>query len=119
MSILIYHNPRCSKSRKTLELIEESGIGHRIVEYLKEPPNAAELRRLADMLGVPLAEMLRKSESEFAAAGDLPLLSDDQALSEWLQRHPAVLQRPIVVDEASGRAVIGRPPENVTALFST
>lgn len=117
MSLTIYHNPGCSKSRKALEIIQSHGIEPRIVEYLKEPPDAATTLRLCGLLGVPVAELLRRSEREFAAAGELPL-DDDAALAEWLQQHPIVLQRPIVVDEDGGRAIIGRPPENVLELLT-
>ncbi len=117
MSIVIYHHPRCSKSRKTLELIKERGIEPKIVEYLQQPLDAAHLKQLAGLLGVPLADLLRKSESEFAEATDLPSLSDDDALANWLQQHPIVLQRPIVVDQSAGKAIVGRPPENVAELL--
>jgi len=117
MSIVIYHNPRCSKSRKTLELIKESGISPKIVEYLQEPPAGAELLRLAELLGVPLAELLRKSEQAFSSADDLPALSDEEALADWISRHPIVLQRPIVIDASRKRAIVGRPPENVLELL--
>ena len=117
MSIVIYHNPRCSKSRKTLELIREGGVEPEIVEYLQEVPDAAQLKELAGLLDVPLADLLRKSEAEFVEAPDLPALSDDDALANWLRQHPIVLQRPIVVDRSTGRAVVGRPPENVSELL--
>lgn len=118
MSITIYHNPSCSKSRKTLELIESRGIKPEIVEYLARPPDAKTLRRLAGMLELPLADLLRRGEAEFRdAAGSVPL-DDEAALANWLAAHPRVLQRPIVVDEEQERAVIGRPPENVLGLIS-
>ena len=117
MTITIYHNPRCSKSRKTLELIENAGVTPQIVRYLDEPPDANRIRRLADTIGVPVAELLRRGEEEFKTAADLPVLGDDQALAGWLAAHPKVLQRPIVIDEEAGRAVIGRPPENVAELL--
>jgi len=117
MSITIYHNPRCSKSRKTLELIESRGIEPTIVHYLDSPPDAATLLRIANLLGLPLAELLRRNEPEFRDAGDSVPLNDESALAAWLQRNPKVLQRPIVVDEQRGQAVVGRPPENVLALL--
>lgn len=112
----IYHNPRCSKSRKTLELLERSGITPNIVEYLATPPDAAAVLRLAGLLGVPVAGLLRRAEAEFREAADLPELRDDAALAAWLAAHPRVLERPIVVSAGGDRAVIGRPPENVLAL---
>jgi arsenate reductase len=117
MSITIYHNPRCSKSRKTLELLQESGITPTIVEYLAHPPTAEMTLRHAGLIGVPVAELLRRGEDEFKQADDLPDLGDDKALARWLEAHPKVIERPIVVDEDRGRAVIGRPPENVLGLI--
>ena len=117
MSITIYHNPRCSKSRKTLELLEQSGINPTIVEYLNTPPSAAATLRHADLLGVRVAELLRRGEEEFKAALDLPDLDDDAALAAWLETHPKVIERPIVVDEDAARAVMGRPPEKVLELL--
>ena len=117
MNITIYHNPRCSKSRKTLEIIQKTGIEPKIIEYLNEPPNAARTEHLAALLGVSVAELLRKSEADFTAADDVPSLADDAALAAWIEAHPRVLQRPIVVDDDRDLAVIGRPPENVLELL--
>jgi arsenate reductase len=116
MSITIYHNPRCSKSRKTLELLEQSGIIPTIVEYLNTPPDAETTLRHARLIGVRVADLLRRGEEEFKQANDLPDLDDDSALAKWLEAHPKVIERPIVVDEANDRAVVGRPPENVLEL---
>lgn len=116
MSITIYHNPRCSKSRKTLELLEQSGISPTIVEYLDTPPDAETTLRHARLIGVRVADLLRRGEEEFKQAHDLPDLDDDAALARWLEAHPKVIERPIVVDEANDRAVVGRPPENVLEL---
>ena len=118
MSIKIYHNPRCSKSRKTLELIQSHGVDPDIVEYLLTPPDADTLLRVSRRLGVPLAELLRRNEPEFREAGDAVPLADEQQLAQWIHDNPRVLQRPIVVDEKSGKAVVGRPPENVLELFA-
>lgn len=117
--ITIYHNPRCSKSRATCELIattyNSAGEPTEVIEYLKNPLTAAELQHLNAQLGCAVREMIRDSESEYKDL-DLanPALSDAQ-LYEALARHPILLQRPIVV--RNGRAVIGRPPENIAALF--
>jgi arsenate reductase len=118
MSIKIYHNPRCSKSRKTLEILESAGVSPTIVEYLKFPPSADETLRNARLLEVPVANLLRKGEDEFKNAADLPGLDDDAALAAWLERHPRVIERPIVVDDVAERAIIGRPPENVLELVA-
>jgi len=117
MSVTIYHNPRCSKSRKTLEIIEASGIEPTIVPYLQEPPTAAEILGLAAGLGLPVAGLLRRGEAAFKEATDLPSLDDDAALAAWLSANPIVIERPIVVNTGSGKAVIGRPPENVEELL--
>jgi arsenate reductase len=117
MNITIYHNPGCSKSRKTLEIIESLGLKPRIVEYLENPPAADTLLGLAKMLELPLADLLRTSEADFAESPEPVPVDDSQALSIWLQAHPRVLQRPIVVNEDQNRAVVGRPPENVLVLL--
>ena len=119
MNLTIYHNPRCSKSRKTLELIESHGLKPRIVEYLRQPPDPDTLLQLAAMLDAPLADLLRKSEADFTDSPTPVPVDDSKALAKWLHDHPRVLQRPIVVDDDGGRAVIGRPPENVLDLIST
>jgi arsenate reductase len=116
MSITIYHNPRCSKSRKTLELLEQSGITPTIVDYQSTPPDAETTLRHARLIGVSVADLLRRGEEEFKQANDLPDLDDDAALAKWLEAHPKVIERPIVVDEANDQAVLGRPPENVLEL---
>lgn len=117
MPLTIYHNPRCSKSRKTLELIEEAGDSPQIVDYQATPPTADRLVELASWIGIPVRELLRTGEAEFREAIDLPDLDDNAALADWLTRHPRVIERPIVVDDDAGQAVIGRPPENVTRLL--
>jgi len=118
MSLTIYHNPRCSKSRKTLEIIRDAGIEPTIVLYLEETPSGSEIAAVADNLGLPVADLLRRGESAFREAANLPDLNDNIALADWVQAHPIVLERPIVVNNDSGKAVIGRPPENVNELLS-
>lgn len=115
MSLTIYHNPRCSKSRKTLEIIESAGVEPTVVRYLEDTPSAEEIVAVANKLGLNVADLLRRGESTFKEATDLPDLSDNSALAAWLAAHPIVLERPIVV--AGDRAVIGRPPENVNELL--
>lgn len=118
MKLTMYHNPRCSKSRKTLAILQEHGVEPTLVHYLDEPPTAATLSRLAGLLGRPLGELLRTGEDEFRKARAELDLDDEPALAAWLERHPRVLERPIVVDEENGRAVLGRPPENVLGLLA-
>ena len=115
--LTMYHNPRCSKSRETLEILQDSGIDLVVVEYLQETPDASRIQRLAELLNIPVADLLRRGEDDFKNASDLPDLGDDVALAGWIEKHPKTLQRPIVVDDEHGRAVVGRPPENVEALL--
>lgn len=118
MNITIYHNPGCSKSRKTLEIIESHGLTPKIVAYLQNSPTPDTLLRLAKLLEVPLADLLRTSDAEFAESAEPVPVHDGEALSRWLHDHPRVLQRPIVVDEDTQRAIVGRPPEKVLELIS-
>lgn len=113
--ITIYHNPRCSKSRKTLELIREHGIEPRIVEYLQDMPDKAALLELAETLSVGVADIVRPGDAD--TDGGRPPEGNDAALADWLHRHPRRLQRPIVVNEKRREAAIGRPPENVLNLL--
>ena len=112
MTVTIYHNPRCSKSRATLTLLQDKGIQPSIVEYLNEPPSAEELRRILGMLGIKPRDLLRPKEAREAGLDD-PNLSDD-ALIDGMVANPIVIERPIVVSE--GQARIGRPPERVLEI---
>ena len=118
MALTIYHNPRCSKSRKTLEIIRDAGVEPDVVLYLDDTPTAARIVDIAGVLGMKVSDLLRRGESEFKEAGNLPDLDDDAALAAWIEAHPKVLERPIVVDDDRGEAVVGRPPENVEALLT-
>ena len=117
MAITIYHNPRCSKSRASLALLQDQGVEPDIVAYLETPPTAERILEIAGLLGVSVANLLRRGESEFREAADLPALDDDRALAAWIAAHPRVLQRPIIVSADGSRAVIGRPPENVVEVL--
>ncbi|SED98313.1 arsenate reductase (glutaredoxin) [Paraburkholderia caballeronis] len=117
--ITIYHNPRCSKSRAACSLVEEacraSGETVNVIEYLKQPLTVQQLADLHRMLGCPILEMVRSNEAEYGDAGiDTSDVTDNQ-IYEAIAKHPILLQRPIVV--RAGRAVIGRPPENIASLF--
>ena len=113
MSVTIYHNPRCSKSRQTLGLLQEKGIEPKIVEYLADPPNAAELKRVLGLLGKSPRDILRKKEAKDAGLDD-PTLSDDD-LIESMIANPVVIERPIVV--TGNKAALGRPPESVLDIL--
>ena len=109
----IYHNPRCSKSRAALALLQERNLSLRIVEYLKDPPSRAELAALRKQLDLSPDQWIRKSEAEFKAAGLGPD-SNEAALLDAMAKHPILIERPIVV--YGNHAVVGRPPERVLEL---
>jgi arsenate reductase len=113
-AVTIYHNPRCGKSRSTLALLEEKGITPQVVEYLKTPPSAAELREICRKLGIRPEQLVRKGEDIYKTEYAGRTLSD----AEWIEamaRHPILIERPIVI--RGSRAVIGRPPENALDLL--
>lgn len=115
MEIVLYHNPRCSKSRQALALLEERGVAFRVVEYLKEPLTKEVLRSLSRMLGLAsVRDMMRVKESEYSVLA-LDNVSDDDRLLDAIVQCPKLLERPIVVNGA--HAVIGRPPENILSLL--
>ncbi|UII20448.1 arsenate reductase (glutaredoxin) [Fulvivirga ligni] len=112
--LTIYHNPRCSKSRQALQIIEENGADVEVVEYLKTPLSKAQLKEVVDKLGVEPQELIRKGEAIYKEEFKGKELSDD----EWLQAmadHPKLMERPIVVK--GDEAVVGRPPESVKELI--
>lgn len=111
--VVIYHNPRCGKSRATLALLEKKGVKPEVIEYLKTPPDAATLKRLLKLLGKTPRELMRAKEAKEAGL-DKPGLSDS-ALIAGMVAHPIVIERPIVVN--GSRAALGRPPEAVLAIF--
>ena len=115
MTIRIYHNPRCSKSRQTLALLQEKGIEPQIIEYLQTPPSPDSLLDLANQLGIGLQDMLRTGEADYKEARDELAGLADAELAEWLTKHPKVIQRPIVVTGKGAR--IGRPPESVLEIL--
>jgi arsenate reductase (glutaredoxin) len=113
MSITIYHNPRCNKSRQTLALLEARGLAPRVIEYLKTPPNAAELKQLLKLLGMTPRQLLRAKEAKEAGLDD-PTLGDAEVIAGMV-KHPIVIERPIVVK--GERAVLGRPPEAILKIL--
>ncbi|ROR07010.1 arsenate reductase (glutaredoxin) [Erwinia sp. JUb26] len=114
--VQIYHNPRCTKSRETLALLEDRGIQPQVIRYLDTPPDAAMLRALLKQLGFSSArQLMRHKEEEYKSAGlDNPALSEDELLAAMIA-HPKLIERPIVV--ANGQARIGRPPEQVLEIL--
>ncbi len=111
--ITIYHNPRCSKSRKSLDLILSKTKDIKIIEYLKNPPTTEELKTILKKLNIKAIDIVRIKEDEFKVYKDKDPSEDE--LLNLIIKHPALLERPIVVK--ANKAVIGRPPENVLSLF--
>ena len=114
-AVTIYHNPRCSKSRNTLALLEENGVSPEVVLYLETPPDAKALKGLLKKLGITATELVRRGEADYKAAGLSRESSDADVLAAMVE-YPKLIERPIVVK--GDRAVLGRPPENVLALIS-
>jgi len=113
--ITIYHNPRCSKSRETLQLLRDRGIDPTIVEYIKQPLSPAQIKGLLAMLKKNPRELLRKKEAEYAALNLAnPKLSEGD-LIKAMAEHPQLMERPIVV--VGKRAALGRPPESVLEIL--
>lgn len=115
MSVKIFHNPRCSKSRETLKLIQDKGIQPEVIEYLKHPPTTAELQDILQKLGLKPRELMRTKEDEYKENGlDDPSLSDIELIAAMI-RIPKLIERPIVL--ANDKAAVGRPPESVLAIL--
>lgn len=112
---LIYHNPRCSKSRQTLQLLQDKGIEPTVILYLETPPTAEQLADLQEKLGVPVRDMMRSGETEYKDNNLADKSLDDASLLAAMAKYPRLIQRPVVV--VGKRAAIGRPPENVLELF--
>lgn len=115
MSVTIWHNPRCSKSRATLELLRQQNIEPEIVEYLQNPPTADELNSVLDLLGRNPREFMRTGQSEYAENGLADESLSDAALVAAMIEHPILIERPVVL--ANGKAAVGRPPESVLEIL--
>lgn len=113
--LIIYHNPRCSKSRQTLELINQKGADVEIIDYQKTPPTIEQLQNILFSLNLKAQDIMRKKEAEYQQSGlDNLSLSENEQLKRMIA-NPKVIERPIVVK--GNQAIIGRPPENVLALL--
>lgn len=112
--VTIYHNPRCSKSRQTLELLRENAIEPEIIEYLQNPPSANQLKKLAKLLQLSPQDLIRRNEAEYKEQ-NIDQIDSDAELFSALSRFPKLIQRPIVVID--DQAVIGRPPENILRIL--
>lgn len=113
MKVTIWHNPRCSKSRQTLQLLNDRGIKPEVVDYQKSPPTAGEISRVLALLSCKASEVVRKGENIYKEL-DLASASEDELLAA-MASNPILIERPIV--EANGKAVLGRPPENVLTIL--
>jgi len=115
MSVILYHNPRCSKSRQTLQLLTDQGISPQIVEYLKTPPSIEELERILGLLGLEPRELMRKGEAVYKEVGLADPALDRKALIQAMVDNPILIERPIVI--ANGKATLGRPPEKILEIL--
>lgn len=113
--IQILHNPRCSKSRHTLALLEEKGIEPVIIKYLDTPPTASELKSILQKLNISARDLLRKGEEEYKALNLSDTSLSEDALIEAMVSHPKLIERPIVIKD--NQAKIGRPPESVLDIL--
>ena len=115
MSVRIFHNPKCSKSRATLEILRERGLEPEIIEYLINPPTLQELSSILEMLQMQPRDLMRKKEAGYREARLDDQSLDHQTLIQAMVDHPILIERPIVL--CNGRAVLGRPPENVLDIL--
>ena len=114
--LVMYHNPSCSKSRETLQILENNNLCPTVIEYLDNPPTRQELKKIIEMLGISARDLLRTTEQIYEDANlDSDAISEDQIIAE-ICAHPVLLQRPIVV--SGDRAVIGRPPARVLEIIA-
>ena len=111
----IYHNPRCSKSRATMEILSNQGIDPDVVLYLENPPDPQTLTQLTEMLGCSISDIIRSGEDIFTELGLAEHNLSEQDLVQIVADNPKLLERPIVVN--NGKAVVGRPPENVLSIL--
>ena len=115
--LTIYHNPRCSKSRQTLQIIKDRGIQPTVVEYLKAPLKKSELDNISKLLNKRPKDFVRKSEADFKENNIQNIIENDAELINEMVKFPKIIERPIVL--YGDRAVIGRPPENVLELLNS
>ena len=114
-AVTIFHNPRCSKSRQTMQLIESSGIAPQVIEYLKQPPGYEDLENVLNLLGMGPRELMRTQEKAYKENNlDDPGLTREDLIKAMIE-HPILIERPIVLH--NGKAIIGRPPEKVRDIL--
>ena len=115
MSVTIYHNPRCSKSRQTLSLLQERNIEPEIIDYLAAPPSGEALKKILGLLGLSARELMRKKEAAYAENNLADDALGEDVLIAAMIKNPILIERPIVL--ANGKAALGRPPENVLEIL--
>ncbi len=114
MAVTIYHNPRCSKSREALQLLQEKSVQPQIIEYLKNPPSVVELKNIIKLLGILAIDLVRKKEDAYKESG-LNNSSSDAEVIKILAKNPVLIERPIVI--SGNKAAIGRPTENILKVL--
>lgn len=115
MSITIWHNPRCTKSRLTLQLLEEKGLNPTVIKYLETPPSADDIQTTLDKLNITAQELLRKGEQTYKDLGLKDSNKSDAELAAIMHENPILIERPVVIH--GNQAAIGRPPENVLDIL--
>lgn len=115
MTVKIFHNPRCSKSRETLALLEENAVSPEIVEYLKDVPSAQDIKQLLSLLNFDSARQLMRTKETIYKELNLKDETSEDALIDAMVANPKLIERPIVIN--NGKAAIGRPPERVLAII--
>jgi len=113
-NVKIWHNPRCSKSRNAIALLEEKGVEAEVIKYLETPPSKAEIQKILKMLGISARELMRTKEDIYKELG-LKDVEEEEALIDAMVAHPKLIERPIVMKDA--KAAIGRPLENIVRLL--
>ena len=115
MGNYIYHNPRWGKSRKSVEILDNKEIKYNVIEYLKVPPTAKELKDILKLLNIRPIQAIRKNENEFRENNLNQFIEDDEALIRMMIKYPKIIERPIII--IGKKAVIGRPPENIYEII--
>ena len=115
MSVVIFHNPRCSKSRQTLQLLQDNGVEPEVVEYLNTPPSKTRLKQILKMLGLAPRQLMRRNEAEYKEQGLADETLTEEQLIDAMLATPKLIERPIVIN--GDKAAIGRPPESVLEIL--
>ncbi len=115
MSVVIFHNPRCSKSRQTLQLLQDNGVEPEVVEYLNTPPSKTRLKQILKMLGLAPRQLMRRNEAEYKEQGLADETLTEEQLIDAMLATPKLIERPIVIN--GDKVAIGRPPESVLEIL--